>query len=30
MSVYMIIYPDELNHYGVKGMKWGGKKISEC
>lgn len=20
---YRIVYPDELNHYGVKGMKWG-------
>lgn len=23
VTQYRIIYPDELNHYGVKGMKWG-------
>ena len=23
MNSYIIVYPDELNHYGVKGMKWG-------
>lgn len=23
---YRIVYPDELNHYGVKGMRWGVRK----
>lgn len=23
---YFIVYPDELNHYGVRGMKWGVRK----
>ena len=23
---YRIVYPDELNHYGVRGMKWGVRK----
>lgn len=26
MSSYKIVYPDELNHYGVKGMRWGHRK----
>ena len=26
MNNYIIVYPDELNHYGVKGMKWGIRK----
>lgn len=26
MNSYIIVYPDELNHYGVKGMKWGIRK----
>lgn len=26
MNSYIIVYPDELNHYGVKGMKWGVRK----
>ena len=26
MTNYKIVYPNELNHYGVKGMKWGIRK----
>lgn len=26
MNSYIIAYPDELNHYGVKGMRWGVRK----
>ena len=26
MTNYKIVYPNELNHHGVKGMKWGVRK----
>lgn len=26
MNTYIIVYSDELNHYGVKGMRWGVRK----
>lgn len=26
MNNYRIVYPNELNHYGVRGMKWGVRK----
>ena len=29
MNNYRIVYPNELSHYGVRGMKWGVRKQSE-